>query len=150
MLSNTERQQTLVKLLARQGRLSVADVCERYSISEATARRDLDALAEQGLLQRVHGGAIPLRPAEPELPILRALNLEQGLTNDYLPETLTDRAILSVAREIILVADHTEIGAVAPAFLAPLKSLHVLVTDRQADPVFLKALEEQNIRVMIV
>src|SRR3990170_1043080 len=70
MLSNTERQHGLVRLLERQGRLSVAEICAQYSISEATARRDLDTLAGQGLVQRVHGGAIPVRRADPEMPIL--------------------------------------------------------------------------------
>ncbi len=253
MLSNVERQQALTRLLDRQRRLSVAEICAHYSISEATARRDLDALADQGLLQRVHGGAILVRRAEPEMPILerrreqaeekrriglaaaelvqdgetvflgsgttvlevaqnlrsrrnltiitnslpaintlaalpgisvivlggmlrdselsfighiteqalaevradkviisvRALTLEQGLTNDYLPETLTDRAILSVGREVVLVADHTKLGAVAPAFLASLKSVHTLVTDSQTGAEFLTALREQGIRVII-
>jgi DeoR/GlpR family transcriptional regulator of sugar metabolism len=253
VLSNTERQQALVALLDRQGRLSVSDVCAQYGVSEATARRDLDVLAGRGLLQRVHGGAIPVRRADPELPMLerrreqaeekrrignaaaeliqdgetvflgsgttvlevaenlrarrnltvitnslpvlntlaalpgisvivlggmlraselsfighiaemalaevradkvifgtRALDLEHGLTNDYLPETLTDRAVLSVGREVILVADHTKFGAVAPAFLAPLTSVHTVVTDSLVRTEFIDALSEQGIRVII-
>lgn len=30
---------------------------------------------------------------------MRALSLSEGLTNDYLPETMTDRAIISLARK---------------------------------------------------
>ena len=45
----------------------------------------------------------------------RGLSLEHGLTNDYLPETLTDRAILKIGREVIIVADHTKVGRVSTA-----------------------------------
>src|SRR3989304_4600458 len=69
-LSNVERQQTLVRLLERQGRLFVTEGCAQHSISEATLRRAVEGVAEQGLLQRVPGGATPLRRAEPEMPIL--------------------------------------------------------------------------------
>jgi DeoR family transcriptional regulator of aga operon len=80
---------------------------------------------------------------------VRALRLDLGLTNDHLPEILTDRAILSVGREVIVVADHTKFGVVAPAFLAPLNSFHTLVTDTQTSEDFLAALREQGIRVII-
>ena len=69
-ISSIERQQQLLQFLNRQQRLSVTEICEQFSISEATARRDLETLAEQGKLQRVHGGAIPVEQAPPELPIL--------------------------------------------------------------------------------
>jgi DeoR/GlpR family transcriptional regulator of sugar metabolism len=39
---------------------------------------------------------------------MRAVHLEQGLTNDYLPENMTDRAIVRLSAQVILVADHTE------------------------------------------
>ena len=79
----------------------------------------------------------------------RALSLEQGLTNDYLPETLTDRAILKIGKEVIIVADHSKCGAISTAFLAPLSAVHTLVTDRKTDSVFLRALKTQGIRVIV-
>jgi len=65
-----ERQRQILSLLTKQGRLSVAEIVEQFSISEATARRDLEALASEGKVQRVHGGAIVVEQAPPELPIL--------------------------------------------------------------------------------
>src|SRR6186713_921191 len=65
-----ERQKQILSLLGRQGRLSVAAIVEQFSISEATARRDLETLASQGKAQRVHGGVIAVEQAPPELPIL--------------------------------------------------------------------------------
>ncbi|MEJ5314082.1 MULTISPECIES: DeoR/GlpR family DNA-binding transcription regulator [Anaerolinea] len=252
-LSNIERQQAILSLLQRQQRLKIAQICEEFSISEATARRDLEALAAQGLIQRVHGGAIPLQHATPEPPLLersqeqadekarigklaaglvqdgetvflgsgttvlevaknlrdrkgltiitnslpvinlfagletiqvvclggilrnselsfighiteqalsevradrvflgvRAVDLEHGLTNDYLPETMTDRAILKIGREVIVVADHTKTCRVSTAFLAPLTSMHTFITTREADESFIAALRELGIQVLL-
>ncbi len=248
-----ERQKQILFLLSRQGRLSVTEIVEQFSISEATARRDLESLASQGKAQRVHGGVIAVEQAPPELPILqregeqadekssigraaaeliadgetvflgsgttvletarhlrerknltvitnslpvlnalagikeitivslggqlreselsfighiaeqalaelrvdkvimgaRGLSLEHGLTNDYLQETLTDRAILKIGREVILVADHSKVNRVSTALLAPLSSINTFVTDSKADKKFIQALKKQNIKVVI-
>ena len=66
-----ERQKQILFLLSRQGRLSVAEIVTQFSISEATARRDLESLASQGKAQRVHGGVMAVEQAPPELPILQ-------------------------------------------------------------------------------
>lgn len=60
---------------------------------------------------------------------IRAVHLEHGLTNDYLPETMTDRAIVGLSDQLILVADHTKFGRTAPAFVAPLSAVDIVVTD---------------------
>src|SRR5574339_85649 len=69
-----ERQRQILSLLSRQGRLSVAEIVSQFSISEATARRDLETLASQGKGQRVHGGIIAVEQAPPESPILEREN----------------------------------------------------------------------------
>lgn len=79
----------------------------------------------------------------------RGLSLEHGLTNDYLPETLTDRAILKIGREVIVAADHTKINRVSTALLAPLSSMTTFVTDANADKKFLQALKKLDIQVVI-
>ncbi len=248
-----ERQKQILSLLTRQGRLSVTEIVEQFSISEATARRDLESLASQGKALRVHGGVIAVEQAPPELPILqreseqadeksligkaaaeliadgetvflgsgttvleaaknlrerkkltvitnslpvlnalagikeitvvslggqlreselsfighiteqalaelrvdkvimgaRGLSLEHGLTNDYLQETLTDRAILKIGHEVILVADYSKVNRVSTALLAPLSSMNTFVTDSKADKKFIQALKKQNIKIVI-
>ena len=79
----------------------------------------------------------------------RGVSLEHGLTNDYLQETLTDRAILKSGREIIIVADHTKINRVSTVLLAPLNSMHTFVTDLEADKKFIQALKKQGINVIV-
>jgi len=79
----------------------------------------------------------------------RGLSLEHGLTNDYLQETLTDRAILKIGREVIIVADHTKVNRVSTALLAPLDSMQTFVTDAKADKKFITALKKQGINVIV-
>jgi len=79
----------------------------------------------------------------------RGISLEHGLTNDYLQETLTDRAILRIGREVIIVADHTKVNRVATALLAPLDSMQMFVTDSKADKKFIQALKKQGINVIV-
>jgi DeoR/GlpR family transcriptional regulator of sugar metabolism len=80
---------------------------------------------------------------------VHALSLEQGLTNDYLPETMTDRAILQAGRQVVLVVDHTKIGQVSTALLAPIDCVNVIITDQQTPKEFIAAVETRGIQVII-
>src|SRR5690554_5511249 len=53
-----ERHDTILELVARHDRVSVEDLAETLNASRETVRRDLTLLSEQGLLRKVHGGAI--------------------------------------------------------------------------------------------
>ena len=53
-----ERQRQIVNLALEQGSISIPEICSEFDVSEMTARRDLNELDRQGLLRRVHGGAI--------------------------------------------------------------------------------------------
>jgi DeoR family transcriptional regulator of aga operon len=70
-LSSLERQNKTIQFLHRNQRISISDICVTFTVSEATARRDLETLAAEGKLQRVHGGAIALSQTPPESPILQ-------------------------------------------------------------------------------
>jgi DeoR/GlpR family transcriptional regulator of sugar metabolism len=54
----SERHQKILALLAEENSSRVADLSESLNVSEATIRRDLDRLEEEGLIQRTHGGAL--------------------------------------------------------------------------------------------
>ncbi len=56
-----ERQRRILRLLEAEGGLRTQELARRLGVSEATVRRDLAALAERGLVERTHGGALPLR-----------------------------------------------------------------------------------------
>jgi DeoR/GlpR family transcriptional regulator of sugar metabolism len=54
-----ERRQAILGRLDRDGKVVASELVASLGVSEDTVRRDLRDLAEQGLLQRVHGGALP-------------------------------------------------------------------------------------------
>ncbi|MEU2242746.1 substrate-binding domain-containing protein [Streptomyces sp. NPDC018338] len=53
--SAAERHDRLLALVRERGTARVAELAERLGVSPVTARRDVEALAGQGLLDRVHG-----------------------------------------------------------------------------------------------
>jgi DeoR/GlpR family transcriptional regulator of sugar metabolism len=59
----THRRQQILSILKRQGQVIAKEVSQEMGVSEDTIRRDLREMAQQGLLQRVHGGALPASPA---------------------------------------------------------------------------------------
>lgn len=252
-ISGVERQRRLLEYIRQNGRVSVQQIASSFLVSLATARRDLNDLAGQGRIQRVHGGAVlPSDVLEPpviqredqqmdekkriaaaaaefvrdgetvfissgttaleaarclversnitvvtnSIPVvnllgrlpnlnvivpggivrpseqslighiteqslaelradrvifgIRSIHPEHGLTNDYLPETMTDRAILRISREVIVVADHTKLGRVSTAFVAPLSKVDLLITDEQASPELVEQIQAAGVSVLLV
>lgn len=58
-----QRKHTILAALRRDGQVVARALSEELQVSEDTVRRDLRALAREGALQRVHGGALPASPA---------------------------------------------------------------------------------------
>jgi DeoR/GlpR family transcriptional regulator of sugar metabolism len=54
-----ERRQAILIRLERDGKVVASELVGALGVSEDTVRRDLRELASQGLVQRVHGGALP-------------------------------------------------------------------------------------------
>jgi len=88
VLIPAERQRCLLERVNRDGRVSSVQAATEFGVSEDTIRRDLRELAEAGLVERVHGGALrksqlphrfdarlPLRQAEKAQLAAHALSL---------------------------------------------------------------------------
>lgn len=54
-----ERYNRIAALVASEGRVTVAQLAARFNITKETVRRDLALLETDGVLRRVHGGAVP-------------------------------------------------------------------------------------------
>jgi DeoR/GlpR family transcriptional regulator of sugar metabolism len=68
-----QRKQFLAEKLGRDGRLVARALSIELDVSEDTIRRDLREMARDGLLQRVHGGALPASPATGNLATRAAI-----------------------------------------------------------------------------
>ena len=58
-MQSTERRRQIVSS-CRAGRVTVNELAEKFQVTAETIRRDLASLNEEGLLYRVHGGAVPV------------------------------------------------------------------------------------------
>lgn len=60
------RRVEIASVVNTQGEASVAELAQRFAVSDYTVRRDLDSLSAQGLVIRTHGGAVsataPVKP----------------------------------------------------------------------------------------
>jgi DeoR/GlpR family transcriptional regulator of sugar metabolism len=65
----TQRKQLLLSRLKRDGQFIAKPFSAELGISEDTVRRDLRELAAEGLLQRVHGGALPASAAVGDMQV---------------------------------------------------------------------------------
>ncbi len=54
-----KRRSDIARLAKQLGQITVTDMSARFEVSLDTIRRDLDMLADQGLILRTHGGAVP-------------------------------------------------------------------------------------------
>lgn len=78
---SVERQEEIRFLLQEQGHLTVAELAERFKVSEMTIRRDLRSLAALGLVQREHGRVLyPQAPSEEVLFLNRLGEAEREKT----------------------------------------------------------------------
>ncbi|SAL71709.1 DeoR family transcriptional regulator [Caballeronia peredens] len=69
-----QRHQYILSELDRHGALAVADLVRALSVSRETVRRDLNALAERGLVATTHGGALSMQRREPHVDVREADN----------------------------------------------------------------------------
>ncbi|ABF43890.1 MULTISPECIES: DeoR/GlpR family DNA-binding transcription regulator [Deinococcus] len=63
----SERQHLILRRALAERVVKIKDLAAELGVHEMTVRRDLDQLAEQGLLERVHGGARLLEKTSEEI-----------------------------------------------------------------------------------
>jgi len=95
-----ERQQSILKLLKEDNRLTVADLSAKFGVTPATIRRQLNEMEKNGLLMRTHGGAIGVEEA----------NLEHSLEAKSVSRVEEKRIIARCARQYIHEGDVIILG----------------------------------------
>jgi DeoR/GlpR family transcriptional regulator of sugar metabolism len=58
------RQSEIIEVLTTRGFQSVSSLAKRFAVTASTIRRDLERLESMNLIERTHGGAIPVGPIE--------------------------------------------------------------------------------------
>jgi DeoR/GlpR family transcriptional regulator of sugar metabolism len=72
-----QRQQAILDRVQQHGGVRVADLVREFAVSDMTIRRDLEVLADRGLISKVHGGATTIGAASTEEPGFAAKSVRQ-------------------------------------------------------------------------
>lgn len=67
---NLERQEQIMNILEKSKSISVTKLARMLYVSQPTIRRDLCVLAEQGKVQRTHGGVVLRKVSDAEIPLM--------------------------------------------------------------------------------
>jgi len=125
-----QRQAAILERVRAAGGVRVSELVAEFGVSDMTIRRDLESLAERGLLAKVHGGATTMRSGSTDEPGFAAKSIRQrseksaiasraadlvspgiavalsaGTTTAELAQRLVDMPNLTVVTNSIPVAD---------------------------------------------
>jgi len=120
-----ERRQMILNVLQEEGKVIAADLANRLKVSVDTIRRDLNQLAVEGLVQRVHGGGLPASPA---------LNpaLERQFENQKSKEIIADKAAQLVQNGSVVFLDGGTTAVQVAAAIRPEKEFTVITHNPRA------------------
>uniref|UniRef100_A0AAU1UGL6 DeoR/GlpR family DNA-binding transcription regulator n=1 Tax=Streptomyces sp. NBC_00119 TaxID=2975659 RepID=A0AAU1UGL6_9ACTN len=105
-----QRRALILDEVRRRGGVRVNELTRKLGVSDMTVRRDLDALARQGVLEKVHGGAVPVVEASTHEPGFEA---KSGLELSAKEDIARTAAALAVPGTAIALSGGTTTYALA-------------------------------------
>lgn len=85
-----QRQGWILEEVRRAGGVRVSDLTQALGVSDMTVRRDLDALARKGLIEKVHGGATARHPGSSDEPGFEAKVWQERAAKDVIAQRAAD------------------------------------------------------------
>jgi len=104
--------------------------------------RSLTGLPAEHFFSQIHAAQLFLGA--------RGVSIEDGLTNANMYETPIKKQMIQVAKEIILLADHSKFGKVTLSPFASLSSIHKIITDWRTPQETIQEIEALGITVVVV
>ncbi|WP_413993481.1 DeoR/GlpR family DNA-binding transcription regulator [Labrys okinawensis] len=95
-----ERQRMLLERIEQDGRVASAQAALDFAVSEDTIRRDLRELADAGLVERVHGGALRKSKASHRFD-------KRVIANEAQKAQLANRALAFIAPDMVVLLDQS-------------------------------------------
>ena len=138
----TERFNIILEELKKKGIVSVNDLVKMLDASESTIRRDLNALDKQGLLKKIHGGAISIDESSSKHDY--KVNVRQSLNVDEKYETAKQAASLIEDGDVIYI----DAGTTTEAIIEFIKAEDITVVTNGI--VHAKKLLEKGFRTFIL
>lgn len=135
-----ERHQVILELLQSHSKVMAADLAIRLGAAEATIRRDLRHLAEQGLCRRIHGGALSFAPPSG--------TQEERLDNRHDEKQKLAQAALSLLKQDQVIFFDASSTHMLLASLLPINLNLTVVTNSPA--IATRLLSRQTIRTILI
>lgn len=139
-----QRQEVILAAVVKDGGARIADLVVDLGVSDMTIRRDIEALADRGLVDKVHGGAtrVPERPVdEPGFPVKAEINPAE--------KSKIARVAASLIRPGSSVAVSAGTTAYATALaLRPIKRLTVVTNSPRVEEVLFEPEREDRTVVL--
>ena len=155
------RRQKILLILERDGKVMASELSQHFAVSEDTIRRDLAELDSVGLVQRVHGGALP-RPKDTgkdyftrisetdevktRLAQLAAQRVEDGQIVMFDSGTTTLQIARSLPADIAITAITT--APMAAITLAEYKGIKVILAGGQLNLATLSVSGHETLRLL--
>jgi DeoR family ulaG and ulaABCDEF operon transcriptional repressor len=139
-----ERHRLIAKIVNERSVVGIGDLLELVGASEATLRRDINAMAEQGLLRRIRGGAESLNPRHEAHLVGMPFQISMGIG------TAQKRAIAAAAAKLIKEGESIIIngGTTTYALVEFLADMHLDVLTNSI-PIVTKLLATSRNRVTL-
>lgn len=94
-------------------------------------------------------GALKELRADKLFLMVSGISLDFGLSHHTISEVTMKQAMIRSAREVILLADHTAFGAEVGIQVAPLKAVHLLITDDVLPPSTRLEISKAGIQIVL-
>jgi DeoR family fructose operon transcriptional repressor len=94
------RRRTITELVSQNSGCSVDELASELDVSKATIRRDLGALADGGLIERSHGGAVPITSVGRE-----QTHQQRGIQNLAEKTAIAERTVDEMVGEQVVFFD---------------------------------------------
>lgn len=119
-----ERKSLIVDYVKLKSKATVGELCAKFSVSPATIRNDLRELADNGLLERTHGGAMVKSSVNFELN-----NVEKEVVGVAQKKAIAKKAIQFVKDGISIALDAGTTCMELAKLLGHFKDLTVVTND---------------------
>jgi DeoR/GlpR family transcriptional regulator of sugar metabolism len=81
---------------------------------------------------------------------MHAIDIRHGFTNDFLPEVMTDRAILEIALQVVIVSDSSKFERISSVLVAPIDVADLIITDHKLPAEIVDEFQTLGIDVLLV
>jgi DeoR/GlpR family transcriptional regulator of sugar metabolism len=135
-----ERQQKILEILNKEYKVIASDLSKRLSVSEDTIRRDLRELDSQGLIKRVHSGALRIGPPVVDFSTREKIYNEVKIN-------LAKKALTIVKENMVILIDG---GTTNLQFVHQLPIQFKATVITNSPPIAMALLNHVNIEVIMV